>query len=111
VLRYRRMHIHNTLLLPAKALDLLTRHFDSASDCPDHFYGEALVDCVKALHDSDRELIQLRYTSGISVQALAKKLDRSVNAVSHSLGRIRRLLRACVKDSVRQKQVEKGSVE
>ena len=111
VLRYRRMHANNALLLQAKALDALTRHVDDAGDCPDRLDGEALVDCIKALHDSDRELIQLRYTSGISVQALAEKLDRSVNAVSHSLGRIRRLLRACVEDAVRRKSAEKGSVE
>jgi RNA polymerase sigma-70 factor, ECF subfamily len=111
VLRYRRMHTNNTLLLQASALDVLTRHFDSTSDCPDRFYGEALVDCVKALHDGDRELVQLRYTSGISVQALAEKLNRSVNAVSHSLGRIRRLLRECVETGVRQKQAEKDLAE
>jgi RNA polymerase sigma-70 factor, ECF subfamily len=111
VLRYRRMHANNALLLQAKAIDALARHVDSDSDSPDRFFGEALVDCIKALHDGDRELIQLRYTSGASVQALAEKLGRSVNAVSHSLGRIRRLLRACVEDQARQKQVQRDSVE
>ncbi len=103
VLRYRRMHANDKLLLQSHAIDVLTRHYDGAGDCLDRFYNEALGDCVKALHNNDRELIQLRYASGVSIQALAEKLGRSVNAVSHSLGRIRKLLRTCVEESVRRK--------
>jgi RNA polymerase sigma-70 factor (ECF subfamily) len=107
VLRYRRLHVNNTLLLQTEALDALVRQFDNGTSAtPDRVNDEALVDCVKALRDGDRELIQLRYTAGISVQALAEKLGRSVNAVSHSLGRIRRLLRVCVEDIGRQRQME-----
>lgn len=111
VLRYRRMHASAVILLQAKAIDALTQHIDSGGDSPERFYGDVLADCVKALHDSDRELIQLRYTSGASVQALAEKLGRSVNAISHSLGRVRRLLRTCVEDNARRRQVHKDSVE
>jgi RNA polymerase sigma-70 factor, ECF subfamily len=111
VLRYWRMHDNNTLLLQTSAIDALSRHFDSATDGSDRFYSDALADCVEALRETDRELIKLRYRSGISVQALAEKLGRSANALSHSLGRIRRLLRTCVEETAHRKQVEGDSAK
>ena len=97
-------------MLEQRAFDELTRRLDSIDDYADQLYGEALPDCIEQLSDGDRELIQLRYTEGVSVQLLAKRLNRSENAVSQSLGRIRRLLRKCVEDAVRQKTVKKESV-
>jgi RNA polymerase sigma-70 factor, ECF subfamily len=109
-LQYRRLHAGSAPLIDQKAFDELTRRLDSFDDCADQLYSEALPDCIDQLSDGDRELIQLRYTEGVSVQLLAKRLNRSENAVSQSLGRIRRLLRKCVEDAVRQKTVKKESV-
>jgi RNA polymerase sigma-70 factor (ECF subfamily) len=111
ILRFRRMHANEMFALQPQAIEALTCHFDAVPDGPSRFYGDVLADCVNALHDGDRELIRLRYSSDVSVQAMADRLSRSANAVSQSLARIRRLLRKCVEAGVRQKEADGGPVE
>ena len=56
----------------------------------------ALSECVKQLRASDREIIESCYAPGTSFKTVAKQLGRSVGALYHSLGRIRRTLFECV---------------
>lgn len=108
VLRYRQMHINDAPTLEPHVLDALAGQRDTADDCRDRLYSDALPGCVEKLGEDDRELLQLRYAGGTAVQALAEKLNRSANAISQSLGRIRRLLRKCVDDTIRRKDAEEG---
>jgi RNA polymerase sigma-70 factor, ECF subfamily len=57
--------------------------------------------CMVKLSIGDRELIELRYESGMRVDAIAAKLSRPVNSVSKSLGRIRHVLWQCVDDALK----------
>lgn len=56
----------------------------------------ALSKCIDKLKRNDRKLIQQRYEPGINGKSLASQLDRPVNSVYQSLGRIRRTLMECV---------------
>ena len=62
----------------------------------DEFHRQILTDCMKRLSPGDRELMRQRYAEAMRVQAMAASMNRSPNAVSKSLGRIRRLLLDCI---------------
>ncbi len=106
VLRYRQIHANDAPILAPSVLDALAKRLDEVDRRRDELYTEQLLDCIERLGDADRELIRLRYRSSVRVKALAEQLHRSENAVSQSLGRIRRLLRKCVEEGV--KRTEEG---
>ena len=56
------------------------------------------------LRQEDRQLISERYTSGQSVAHIASGQQRSPNAISQSLSRIRGLLRNCIRRHLRRDQ-------
>ena len=56
----------------------------------------ALLNCLQKLRAADRELIRHRYSTGHSGQDVAEQLDRPVNSIYQSLGRIRRTLMECI---------------
>jgi RNA polymerase sigma-70 factor (ECF subfamily) len=57
---------------------------------------QALAKCLEKLRPQDRELIRKRYATGQSGQSVAEALQRPVNSIYQSLGRIRRVLLECV---------------
>lgn len=57
---------------------------------------KALRECVAALPDEQRQLIEARYAPGGSVQSIAATQHKSVGAISQALYRIRETLAACV---------------
>jgi RNA polymerase sigma-70 factor, ECF subfamily len=108
VLRYRQMHANEACVLEPKALDAVAARLDRLDDPRQMLYAEALPGCIEQLGDRDRELLHVRYAGDISLRSLAAKLNRSENALSQSLGRIRRLLRKCVEETVRRRTNEEG---
>jgi RNA polymerase sigma-70 factor, ECF subfamily len=56
----------------------------------------AFESCVERLPSSDRELLDLRYEIGATVQSVARQVGRSVKAVYNSLARIRTSLLECM---------------
>ena len=60
------------------------------------------------LSAADRELMHHRYAAGMTVQAIAAALHRSPNAVSQSMGRIRRLLLDCINNAVNDRNRSGG---
>ncbi len=57
---------------------------------------EALVGCISKLSETDRELIQLRYSPGNNGHNVAEALGRPANSVYQSLSRIRKALLDCI---------------
>jgi RNA polymerase sigma-70 factor (ECF subfamily) len=57
---------------------------------------DALRTCLEKLPSRDRELVIARYTKGSSVKAIAERIQKTENAISRSLYRIRGLLLDCV---------------
>ena len=108
VLRYRQLHANDTPTFEPSVLEMLANRLDSIDERRESLYSAALPDCIEKLSDDDRELLNLRYVGGTAIRLLAEQLHRSVNAVSQSLGRIRRTLRKCMEDVVREQAAEKG---
>ncbi|MBN1394299.1 MAG: sigma-70 family RNA polymerase sigma factor [Pirellulales bacterium] len=104
VLRYRQVHANDMPILEPRVLDALARRIDEVDRRRDDLYAEKLLGCIEQLGNADRELIKLRYTGSVQVKVLAERLRRSENAVSQSLGRIRRLLRKCVEESMKRSE-------
>jgi RNA polymerase sigma-70 factor (ECF subfamily) len=52
--------------------------------------------CIRTLAAPSRELLQLRYDSGLSLRAVGQKLGRSEAAVQVALSRVRKWLLECV---------------
>ena len=64
----------------------------------------ALRRCREKLDATDEELLQLRYTEGLSTVEIASRLQRLQPNVSRSLNRIRRLLLECIKTELAQQK-------
>lgn len=60
----------------------------------------ALTDCIQKLNPADRHLIRRSYTDDASGRQLADELDRPLNSIYKSLGRIRRSLLDCIERTV-----------
>jgi RNA polymerase sigma-70 factor (ECF subfamily) len=61
-----------------------------------------LAGCIDKLPPHHRELIRLRYREGNAVEAIAGRLNRTVDAVYRMLSRIRQSLQECVTRSLGQ---------
>ena len=58
--------------------------------------SQLLSGCVEKLPAAQRDLLRLRYSEGLAIEAIAKKVDRSVEAVYRALSRIRQAVHQCV---------------
>jgi RNA polymerase sigma-70 factor (ECF subfamily) len=107
-LRYRQIHANDAPTLEPEALNAVATRLADTDSARDQLLTDALPGCIDGLSEADRELIRLRYSSGVAVKTLAKNLSRSDNAVSQSLARIRRLLRKCVEETIQRQQSQEG---
>jgi RNA polymerase sigma-70 factor (ECF subfamily) len=55
-----------------------------------------LAHCIERLPTDRRQMLRLRYSEGLSIDAMARRLERSEEAVYRALSRIRRVLHDCV---------------
>lgn len=82
---------------------ILDRLEDRWRELPDSELTEevrVLYDCLDQLAPHARELLRLRYDQGLSVVAIAARLQRNADAVYQSLSRIHRALRGCVRQKL-----------
>jgi RNA polymerase sigma-70 factor, ECF subfamily len=96
VLKHRERRARTATLLDPDVFERLAEVAIKQVEHLDESHRRALVDCMDRLNAGDRDLMRKRYSEAQEVQAIAAALNRSPNAVSKSLGRIRRLLLACI---------------
>lgn len=58
--------------------------------------SQLLSGCVDKLPPAQRDLLRLRYSEGLSIEAIAAQVDRSMEAVYRALSRIRQSVHQCV---------------
>jgi RNA polymerase sigma-70 factor (ECF subfamily) len=63
--------------------------------------SKALVLCVEQLKAWQRQLLETCYSSGASINAIARELGKTPNAISSRLHRIRQILHDCVDRVIR----------
>jgi len=100
VLKHRERRARAAMLLDPDVFDRIADAAVAEIENFDERHRLALVDCIAKLAPDDRELMHQRYTIRMAVQMIASAMNRSPNAVSKSLGRIRRLLLDCINKSV-----------
>jgi RNA polymerase sigma-70 factor, ECF subfamily len=83
------------LALPQRLLEKLASDLTLRRESADQRLAY-LAECEKELSIQDLQLLEERYVERRTVQDLARRLGQSENSVSKSLGRIRRLLLACI---------------
>ena len=95
VMAWRKKQRRDRLLFDDELLDALV---GECADRPDaNPTLPALERCLEELPREIRRLVDARYVQGQSVQAIAARERRSVNAVSVNLFRIRKALLDCVR--------------
>jgi RNA polymerase sigma-70 factor (ECF subfamily) len=105
VLRHRQTTAARIVTLDPQVLDELADRFADATPLgDDDRRSDALSACLQKLGDADRDLILARYRPGASVKGIAERSERTVNSVSQSLSRIRRLLAECVARTLRAEE-------
>lgn len=73
-------------------------YFDHMEGLEDRF--DALKGCLERLPADKRELLRLRYWQGLSVDEMALRLGRQLNAIYTSLSRVRKTLERCITHSL-----------
>jgi RNA polymerase sigma-70 factor (ECF subfamily) len=95
MLRYFRKHKRRMLPLEESVIEILAAERRTMADELD-LRRAALEDCLAKLRDKDRSLIERCYQHDQTSKQVAAELNRPVNAVYKSLGRIRRWLHECI---------------
>ncbi len=63
-------------------------------------YLSKLHDCMKKLKASDYQLVRLRYFSGVSINELSQRFNKTVRTVYYQIAKIHGLLMRCIERSV-----------
>lgn len=100
VLKFREKHTRAAKLLDPAVLDHISDIAVDHIERLDDVHRQALSDCLERLSASDLQLMRRRYDDRTPVQAIALHMNRSPNAISKSLGRIRRLLFNCISSAL-----------
>jgi len=88
------------IVLSPELLDIIA---EELSDTEDHeAYLNALEICKSKLSAKQRELIEIRYQPGCSLEKFAQKTGRKASALRVALLRIRGSLRKCVEQTLNQ---------
>ncbi|SMP74184.1 RNA polymerase sigma-70 factor, ECF subfamily [Neorhodopirellula lusitana] len=101
IMAFRKRNLRDRLVFPADlaaSLDRLDCEIFAEETC--HQREAALQDCLVGLLPEQRELVIQRYAESISVKAIAGELDKSANAVSIMLHRVREKLIDCVQSKL-----------
>jgi RNA polymerase sigma-70 factor (ECF subfamily) len=95
VLRFRKAHRHWAVRLSQETISVLA---DDSAGQRDELEPrrEALLRCIEKLPALSRQLLEQRYTSGLSVQEIAKRTNRSVHTLYKSMQKIRNWLLRCI---------------
>ncbi|NLF09850.1 MAG: sigma-70 family RNA polymerase sigma factor [Pirellulaceae bacterium] len=99
VRNFRQLRRHGMVLLSNESIDRLSQTVLSHSAELDGQHA-VLADCYEKLSPRDRELIDMRYQPGVTVQDMAKELGRNADAVYKHLSRVHRALLECVQSGM-----------
>ena len=98
-------------MTPPEWVDFCDRLNEIAPGCkarvwyqPTYARRDQMAQCMDQLSPASRELVDLRYVSGLSLRQLSARLRRTEGAVQVALSRLRKLLRDCVERRVQQRR-------
>jgi RNA polymerase sigma-70 factor, ECF subfamily len=97
MLMYFRKHRRDRLVFNEHLMGIISRHLEAIADEPVDQRREALHKCLHRLNASRRRLVEMRYSSGLSINEIAERIGQSTAAVKGSLHRVRKVLEKCVR--------------
>jgi RNA polymerase sigma-70 factor (ECF subfamily) len=99
VLSYRKRRKRDRLDFSDEFINSVAGEQETSADHLEH-REKALQVCITKLPDDQREVLHLRYSEGLSLEAMADKLKRTVAALYRQLSRVRHVLHECVTKSL-----------
>jgi RNA polymerase sigma-70 factor (ECF subfamily) len=96
LLMYFRKHQRDRLVFNEELTAAIGPHLEMFPESVADRRREALHRCLKRLDSRRRRLIEMRYSTGMSIQEIADALGKSDSAIKGSLHRLRRALEKCV---------------
>lgn len=103
VLSYRKRKKRDRLDFSDEFINSVASEHESAEDHLEQ-REKVLSSCLAKLPDDQREVLQLRYHEGLSLEAMADKLKRTVAALYRQLSRVRHVLHECVTKNINHPQ-------
>ncbi len=82
-----------------ETMEAILAAFD-AEEQEDSPRDAALTVCIGRLPEKSRNLVALRYDEGLSLEAIARRIASTLDAVNKALSRIRAALRDCVEQQI-----------
>jgi RNA polymerase sigma-70 factor (ECF subfamily) len=95
VLAWRKRVRRDRLEFSPAFLEAVADEASAASDLLEE-RTQGLARCIERLPADHRRLLRLRYSDGLAIEAIARQLERTEDAVYRALSRIRRALHECV---------------
>ncbi len=101
VLSYRKRRKRDRLDFSDEFINSVAGEQEASAD---HFEQreKLLQTCIAKLPEDHREVLHLRYTHGLSLEAMADRLKRTVAALYRQLSRVRHVLHECVTKNLNQ---------
>ena len=99
--RMKRAKRNDGILLSEELVDLIVEEVPESGDS--EAYLNALENCKSKLSKEQRELLDIRYHSGRSLEQFAQETGRKASVLRVSLLRIRAALRLCIEQSLHQR--------
>jgi RNA polymerase sigma-70 factor (ECF subfamily) len=95
VLAWRKRVKRSRLEFSPAFLEAVAEEATAASDVLEE-RSQCLARCIERLPADRRHLLKLRYNDGMGIEAIARQLARTEEAIYRALSRIRRALHECV---------------
>jgi RNA polymerase sigma-70 factor (ECF subfamily) len=95
VLAWRKRRQRDRLELSDAWLEAIADEVSATADALEE-RAQALAGCIDKLPPQHRDMLRLRYSEGQSIEAIAGRVGRTVDAVYRVLSRIRQTLYDCV---------------
>jgi RNA polymerase sigma-70 factor (ECF subfamily) len=95
VLAWRKRVKRSRLEFTPEFLEAVAEEATAAADVLEE-RSQGLARCIERLPADRRQLLKLRYNDGMAIDAIARQLARTEEAVYRALSRIRRALHECV---------------
>ena len=103
ILSYRKSQSSDRLVFTDKVVAII----DEREDCSDEREERLsrLHQCFQALSGDNQAFINLRYQGGLSMKQIAMEVGKTAGAVRIKLHRLRRSLRDCVQNHLREEKI------
>ena len=95
VLAYRKRRQRDRLQLSTEFLEAVAEEAAASAEQLEERH-HALAGCIEKLQQPHRQIVQLRYSDGSSIEVIADQVGRTVGALYRVLSRIRKTLHECV---------------